>query len=81
MFEIPLQDKLSEYRRAEMMHQAKEAHRAQLLEAANKNQTSTRKPVLARVGKVLSTMGDNLQERYGLLEEQAAQQNKHQLPA
>ena len=80
MLDNQIQEKLVEYYQADMMRQAAEARRAKTLQAANGNKSS-RKPVLARVGKALSTMGDNLQERYGVLDKQATQQSEYQLPA
>jgi hypothetical protein len=81
MLDTQLQGKLIEFYQAEMMRKAAEARRAKPPQTATHGKTSTRKPVLARVGKLLSTMGDNLQERYDGLDKQTAQQNEYQLPA
>lgn len=61
-----LQDKVDSHRYEEMVRYANEQHRAQELTAGNKNSnTSIYKPALASLGKLLSEVGDQLQERYG----------------
>jgi hypothetical protein len=65
----PLQDRLDRLHRDEMMRKAEKGRSIKDLPYANRK-PELYAPMLARVGKALSTMGDNLQERYGKLDKQ-----------
>ena len=69
MLMSPFQDQLVRLHREDMLRKAEEARRVKDLLGAN-GKPEVYAPMLARVGKALSTMGDNLQERYGKLEKQ-----------
>ena len=69
MLMSPFQDKLDRLHREEMLRKAEKARRNKDLLNAN-GKPEVYAPMLARVGKALSSMGDNLQERYGKLDKQ-----------
>lgn len=58
MLNLNSEQRLEEARRQEAIRRAKKNH-------ASDTSTSNQRPALARLGSVLSTIGDSLQERYG----------------
>jgi hypothetical protein len=58
------EQELSRLRRNEAISRAKQSSEMQAVKA-NVPTRSSNRPVLAKVGQVLSTIGDSLQQRYG----------------
>lgn len=71
MLMSPFQEKLDRLHQEELMRKAEDVRRNKALLDAN-GKPEVYAQMLARVGKALSSMGDNLQERYGKLNKQPA---------
>ena len=71
MFDSRTQEQLNHLRCNDLLRQAeKHRRRRQILAANGKGQSGLHAPVMHRIGKGLSKVGDSLQERYGSPHEQ-----------